>query len=152
MATVEATIEQQHRAQLYQDRTKDTAEIERKSSKQENTKSSSGIITLIIFLPIALAADLLGALDLTGFGAIAVRIIDIPILGILWLWRVMTQGVKKDVTWQLMLTFIIEISPFGIIPTWTTFVLYCYFKDTKMGKGVISKAEKLGPQKLMKSK
>jgi len=152
MDTVEATIEQQHQTQLYQDRAEDIAEIKGQSSNQENTKSPSGIIALVIFLPLAITADLLGALDLTGFGAIAVRIIDIPILGILWLWRTMTQGVKKDVTWQLMLTFLIEISPFGIIPTWTTFVLYCYFKDTKLGKKVVGKAERLSPQKLMKSK
>jgi len=122
-------------AQLNQDRAKTDS-----TSKQKSEESSPDFLGLIIFLPLAITADLLGILDLTGFGVILVRIIDIPILGILWLWRILKQGIKgQSYSYQLMLAFLIELSPFGIIPTWTTFVLYCCFKDTKIGKRTISR-------------
>jgi hypothetical protein len=128
-----ALSQREQGAKLNQERKKtDSTRIQ-----QKNEESSHSPLTLIIFLPLAAIADICGALDLTGFGAILVRVIDIPILGILWLWRVLGQESKKQkqsYSYQLMLTFLVELSPFGIIPTWTTFVLYCYFKDAKLGK------------------
>ena len=100
---------------------------------------------LILILGAAITVDLIDAADLTGVGAILVRFIDIPTLGALWLWRILKHqaGPKKDPTFQLLLAFLVEISPIGIIPTWTIFVLYVYFQDTKLGKKTIGKAEKL---------
>ncbi len=121
---------------------------ERMGSKPQHRTASSNPSTteldLIIFLPIAIIADLIGGLDLTGFGAIIVRIINLPILGILWLWRVMKQGPgkKNDYTYQLLLTFLVETSPFGIIPTWATFVIYAYLKDQKFGREILAKKTK----------
>ncbi|HUT96147.1 MAG TPA: hypothetical protein VMW82_01095 [Candidatus Paceibacterota bacterium] len=134
-----AILQRKQSAQLNQDRAKTDS-----TSKQKSEESSPDFWGLIIFLPLAVMADLLGVLDLTGFGAIIVRIIDIPILGILWLWRILKQGMKgQSYQHQLMLAFLIELSPFGIIPTWTTFVLYCCFKDTKLGKQTIGKMKKI---------
>jgi len=128
-----ALSQREQNAQLNQERKKtDSTRIQ-----LENEGSSHNPLTLIIFLPLAVTADICGALDLTGFGAILIRNIDIPVLGILWLWRILGQESKKqkqNYSYQLMLTFLVELSPFGIIPTWTTFVLYCYFKDAKLGK------------------
>ena len=146
---MEVTTEQrQQNAQLNQDRSE--TNNEKLNLKQNVGESSPDILALIVFLPLAIAADILGGLDITGFGAIIVRIVDIPILGILWLWRIMKQGTGKNYTYQLLLTFLVEISPFGIIPTWTTFVLYCYFKDTKLGKQTIGRAEKLQSKNITK--
>lgn len=136
---METVIEQKYTSELNHDRAE--------SKSQHRTTSSSPSTTeldLIIFLPIAIIADLIGALDLTGFGAIIVRIINLPILGILWLWRVMKQGPgkKNDYTYQLLLAFLIETSPFGIIPTWTTFVVYAYLKDRKFGREILAKKTK----------
>lgn len=99
---------------------------------------------LILILGAAITVDVIDILDLTGIGAILVRFIDIPTLGALWLWRVMKHqaGPQKDPTFQILLAFLVELSPFGIIPTWTIFVLYVYFQDSKLGKATIGKAEK----------
>jgi len=145
---MEATIEQQNIAELNQERARANEKNDHLASQKEPTESSPDILALIVFLPLAITADLLGALDITGVGAIFVRIIDLPILGILWLWRILKQGPgKQSYSYQLMLAFLIEMSPFGIVPTWTTFVLYCYFKDTKLGKQTIGKIEKLNKAK-----
>lgn len=133
-----ALLQRKQNAQLNQERAKIDS-----SSMQENKELSPDFLGLIIFLPLAVIADICGVLDLTGFGAILVRIIDIPVLGILWLWRILKQGPgKQNYSFQLMLAFLVELSPFGIIPTWTTFVLYCCLKDTKLGKQTIGKLEK----------
>jgi len=47
------------------------------------------------------------------------------------------------VTFQILLAFLVELSPLGIIPTWSIFVAYVYFKDTKMGKQTIGKVQKI---------
>lgn len=141
---MEATIQQrQQHAQLNQERPNNNPGDDDRDLHKEN-ESSADITALVIFLPLAITADVLGALDLTGFGAILVRFVDIPILGILWLWRILKQGPgKQPYTYQLLLAFLVEISPLGIIPTWTVFVVYVYFKDTKIGKATIGKAEKI---------
>lgn len=137
---MEAAISQRKQsAQLNQDRAKTDS-----TSKQKSEESSPDFLGLIIFLPLAVMADLLGVLDLTGFGAILVRIIDIPILGILWLWRILKQGPgKQSYSYQLIFAFLVELTPIGIVPAWTTFVLYCCFKDTKLGKQTIGKMKKI---------
>lgn len=146
---MEATLKQRKNlAELTENRSVQDQEKNQPIDTEENAdKSGSNIITLIIFLPLAIAADALGALDLTGFGAIIVRIVNFPILGTLWLWRILKTGPKKDPTLQLITGFLIEQSPFGIIPTWTILVLYFYFQDTKLGKATIGKAQKLAKLK-----
>ncbi len=137
MEEVLTTQEQEQAQELNQDRA-ETNSNEASSQEKENEHSSS-ILTLLIFLPLAIICDAFGALDLTGFGAIIVRIVNFPILLMLWLWRTCKSGPKKNPTLQLLLTFLIEQSPFGIIPTWTISVLFFYFQDTKLGKKTIGK-------------
>ena len=100
---------------------------------------------LILILGAAITVDVIDAADLTGVAAILVRFIDIPTLGALWLWRVMKHqaGPKKDPTFLLLSAFLVEISPVGMVPTWSIFVAYIYFQDTKLGKKTIGKAQKL---------
>lgn len=140
----EATIEEkQNLAELNQAHLEEGGNEE----KTNKTKSSSEInfVEMGLVLGAALAVDLIDALDLTGVGAVLVRFIDIPTMGALWLWRVIKHqtGPKKNLTFQILMTFLVELSPFGMLPTWTIFVLYCYFKDTKLGKETIGRAEKL---------
>jgi len=144
---MEATIEQQNTARLNEDRAKsDIEEDDSALVEKTNGESSPDITALLIFLPIAIAADVIDALDLTGIGAILARLVDLPILGILWLWRVSKTGPGRNYTFQMLLSFLIELSPVGMIPTWSIFVLYVYFKDTKLGKQTIGKAEKFIPK------
>jgi len=141
---MEATLdERKNLAELSESRSIQNQEENQSANAENPDESSSNIITLVVFLPLAIAADLLGALDLTGFGAIIVRIINFPILGTLWLWRILKTGPKKDATLQLITGFLIEQSPFGIVPTWTVLVLYFYFQDTKLGKKTIGKFKEL---------
>ena len=142
MENTATTQEQTQIQELNQDRAENNNPNEQ-SSSGEKTENSSGIITLLIFFPLAIACDAFGLLDLTGFGAIIVRVINFPLLLTLWLWRTYKSGPKKNPTLQLLLTFLIEQSPIGIIPTWTISVLFFYFQDTKLGKKTIGKIEKL---------
>lgn len=106
--------------------------------------SSANLGETIIMLMPAIFADAIDALDLTGIGAIIARLVDLPVLGILWLWRFLKKasGHKKDPTLQMLISMAVEISPIGIIPTWTILVLYIYFQDTKLGKSTIGKIYK----------
>ena len=99
----------------------------------------------MLILGAALTVDVIDVLDLTGVGAIVVRFIDIPTLGALWLWRVSKHqtGPQKDPTFLILSAFLVELSPVGMIPTWTVFVAYSYVQDTKIGKKTISKAKKI---------
>ena len=137
MEEVFTTQEQKQVQELNQDRA-ETNSNEASSQEKEN-EHSSNILTLLIFLPLAIICDALGLLDLTGFGAIIVRIANFPIIFILWLWRICKSGPRKDPALQLLLTFLIEQSPVGIIPAWTISVLFFYFQDTRLGKKTISK-------------
>ncbi len=106
------------------------------------TQSSTSTLEFVALLPLAIFADLIGGLDLTVFGSVIVRIINIPIVLVLWLWRVFKHGPglqKNDYTYQLFATFLIEMSPFGIVPTWTTFVIYAYLKDKNIAKNTLGR-------------
>jgi hypothetical protein len=123
----------------------------RLQTKQSNQKNGTGPATfinvaeMIIVLGAAITVDVIDILDLTVIGAIIVRFIDIPTLGALWLWRISRHqtGPKKDPTFLILSAFLVELSPTGIIPTWTLFVAYTYFQDTKLAKKTIGKAQKL---------
>lgn len=138
---MEATAEQQNTAELNQER----GRSESVQHRTDATRPSTTELDLIIFLPLAILADFLGALDITGFGAILVRILDIPIVLILWLWRALKQGIgaqKNNYTYQLFGAFLLELSPFGIVPAWTAFVLYAYLKDRKLGRQFLATKSK----------
>ncbi|MBA4320754.1 MAG: hypothetical protein C0412_20375 [Flavobacterium sp.] len=141
---MEANVqEKQNQSDLNQARAGDKKESD--ETRESAPVANINIAEMVIILGAAITVDLIDALDLTGFGAILVRFIDIPTLGALWLWRVLKQqaGPKKDPTFAILLAFLTELSPIGIIPTWSTFVLYTYFQDTKLGKQTIGKAQKL---------
>lgn len=133
--------EKQQLAQLSQNRSK---------SNQENKGLIQGITPatfinigeVVIILGAAITVDAIDALDLTGVGAIIARLIDIPTLGALWLWRILKHqpGPKKDPTFLLLSAFLIELSPAGMIPTWTLFVAYVYFRDSKLARTVVGGA------------
>jgi len=147
------TQERENQAQLTQARLEDSQE---KGGLIQGASPATfiNIGEMVIVLGAAITVDIIDALDLTGVGAILVRFIDIPTLGALWLWRILKHqaGPKKDPTFQLLLAFICELSPFGIIPTWTIFVLYVYFQDTKLGKETIGKVEKIAKAKSIQPK
>lgn len=143
------TQERQNLAQLNQTR------LKTKQASGTSQGFTPGTIVnfaeMALILGAAITVDLIDALDLTGFGAILVRFIDIPTLGALWLWRILKHqaGPKKDPTFALLMAFLVEISPVGMIPTWTIFVLYVYFQDTKLAKKTLGK---LPTKKLKKLK
>ena len=118
---------------------------------RQNSKESQGVTPetiinigeVMIILGAAITVDAIDILDLTGVGAILVRLIDIPTLGALWLWRIFKTGPKKDPTFLLLSAFLVELSPAGMIPTWTVFVVYVYFQDTKLGKKTVGKVQKI---------
>ena len=138
----ETTTEEQRTEELNQNRNE--SQTTKQLQKAKTPEHSVSTTDLIIFLPLAIIADLLGGLDITGFGAIPVRIIDVFVVLILWLWRALkgNKSVKNNHTFQLFGTFLLEISPFGIVPAWSAFVLYTYFKDRAFGKKLLVKKTK----------
>ncbi len=148
--------EKQQLAQLNQSRLK----------IKQGTENSGGLIQgvspttfinigeVVIILGAAITVDVIDVLDLTGVGAILVRFIDVPTLGALWLWRILKHqaGPKKDPTFLLLSAFLVELSPAGMIPTWTVFVVYVYFQDSKLGKKTIGKVQKITKLKKPKLK
>jgi hypothetical protein len=138
----ETTTEEQNTEKLNRERNE--SQNTKRLYRTETQKPSVSTGEFIFFFPLAVIADLLGGFDITGFGAIPVRIIDIFIVLILWLWRAVkgTKGVTKNYTFQLFGTFLLEMSPFGIIPAWSAFVLYTYFMDRKFGKQFLAKKSK----------
>lgn len=123
---------------------------ERPNAKTDESKGFGpativGSMEFFLILGAAITVDIIDVLDLTGIGAILVRFIDIPTLGALWLWRILKHqsGPKRDPTLLILSAFLVEISPFGMIPTWTIFVAYTYFQDTKIGKKTIGKVQKV---------
>lgn len=90
----------------------------------------------IFVLLLAIGVDSIDALDLTGFGVIIARFVDLPALGLLWLWRITKhigspRRVKKNPTFKLLLFFLGELSPAGILPFWTAYVIYTYLGEKK---------------------
>lgn len=101
------------------------------------------IAELVIVLGAAMTVDAIDFLDLTVVGAVLVRFIDIPILGALWLWRIFKGKSKKDPTFAILMTFLVELSPIGMVPGWSIFVIYVYFQDSKLGQKTIGKSKKI---------
>ena len=132
------TQERQFKSDLNEDRAK--KETQTKDTQSASSFAATNIAEMGLILGAAITIDFIDVLDLTGWGAILVRFIDIPVLGALWLWRICKQGVspyKKNLTFQMLLVLLTEISPFGIIPAWTTFVIYIWIKEHKASKEML---------------
>lgn len=135
------TTERERKTELAQDQ----AEIKQSSSKSKTAGSGTiiNIVEFVIIMGAAVTVDAIDVLDLTGIGAILVRFIDIPTLGALWLWRLFKTGPRKDPTFAILIAFLVELSPFGMVPTWSIFVVYVYIQDTKLGKAAIGRVKKI---------
>ena len=131
------TKEREYQAQLNQSRQESTAK-KTTASGEKGTETAPNFIVVIFMLIVALMADIAGAIPIVGF------LIAGLALGIIWFWRIFSHqiGPKKDPTFQLLSALAAKIIPFPL-PTYTTFVLYSYIKDTELGKATIGKAEKL---------
>jgi hypothetical protein len=139
----EATIqEKQNIAELNQTRSEESQDEQTAEAKPS---SQINFVEMGLILGAALTIDALALLSLTGVLAILVLFIQIPATLSLWLWRVLKHqaGPKKDLTFQLIIAFLGEIVTGGFLPTNSIFVLYCYFKDTKLGKETVGRAKKL---------
>mgnify|MGYP001604109283 FL=1 len=137
------TQERQSTTELNQERAR--AKIHNDNAPASGSAVVANFMEMGLILGAAITVDFIDVLDLTGFGAILVRFIDIPVLGALWLWRLCKQGVspyKKNLTFQMLLMFLTEISPFGIIPAWTAFVIYIWIKEHKASKEMFEKTIK----------
>lgn len=129
-----STQEKENLIALNQDRSE--SKIKNKEQKNPAQVQHVNTIEMIIVLSAAIIVDAVGLLDLTGWGIIITRIITFPAFGGLWLWRVLKQqsSPKKDPAFQILIPFLAELSPFGICPFWTAYVIYLWRKDTKLGK------------------
>ena len=63
--------------------------------EEKKSGASPNIAEYLIIGGLAAVSDIVDILDLTGFGAIIARLIDIPTLGLLWLWRINKHGLKS---------------------------------------------------------
>jgi len=136
---MEATIqERQLEGELNQERAQ--AKIHNDNAPASGPAVVANFMEMGLILGAAMIVDFIDILDLTGFGAILVRFIDIPVLGALWIWRICKQGIspyKKNLTFQMLLVLFTEISPFGIIPAWTAFVFYIWIKEHKASRQML---------------
>lgn len=107
--------------------------IKTKIAKTKKPSSKISFIELFIVLGAAITLDFLDVIQLTGFGVLITILVDIPTTLTLWLW-VALKGEKikfKNPGLKIGASFLIEVSPFGIIPTWTIFILYIWYKNRK---------------------
>lgn len=137
--------EKEQIAELNESRAEEESKILKAKTSEKNPPNTA---EMMLVLGVAIIVDVLGFLsDLTLFLSIPMRIIALPMLGGLLLWRLMKKG-EKDYTLQIGLTALAEISPLGgFLPSWTIFVLYVWFKDTKIGQSTIGKVQKLAKLK-----
>jgi len=136
-----ATLEERQNAeQLNEDRAENADEIN-DAQIETQEESSHSTAEYLLMLGLAVAVDALGLLtDLSIFLAIPIRFITLPMVGILSLWRLMKRG-KKNYLWGIAATGGVE-TLFSFLPAWTCFVLYTWFKDSKLGKSTIGKLSK----------
>jgi hypothetical protein len=137
------TNEKENLSELNQARTEsESQKIKSSSNKETLPRPNSAEMIIVLFA--AITVDAIGILDLTGFGAILTRIATFPAFAGLWLWRTLKQqsSPKKDPAFQILIPFLAEISPFGILPSWTCYVIYLWIKDSKSGGKIINKIKK----------
>lgn len=136
---MEAVVKQRNfQSQLNQSRRENVAKKTMASDGIDADASPPNFVVGAFMLGVAIVADLGGAIPIVGWFIAGLA------LGIIWLWRIFSHqtGPKKDPTFQLLSALAAKIIPFPL-PTYTTFVLYTYGKDTKLGKATIGKAEKM---------
>jgi len=63
--------------------------------EEKKSGASPNIAEYLVIGGLAAVSDTVDILDLTGFGIIIARLIDIPTLGLLWLWRINKHGLKS---------------------------------------------------------
>jgi len=117
-------------------------------SAQDNSKREININTAewIIVLLAAIVVDIVDLLDLTGFGAIIARIIDIPMLLAVWAFILIKlqqmPSPRKDPIYMLFAAFIGELSPIGMIGFWTLYIIYLWLRRKKIGRAAITHGAK----------
>ncbi len=141
--------QEKYRAQLNQERN-----ASRKKATIEKTGPEINInpVEFIMLLILAFCVDTIDWLDLTGVGAIVARLVDLPMLGLLWAWRIIKiierpDKVRKKAGFKLVLFFLLEISPVGLIPFWTAYIIYTWLGEKKAAR--ISTALKIKKSKVL---
>jgi hypothetical protein len=107
--------------------------VKTKIKKIKKAPIKISFVELFIVLGAAATLDILDVIALTGFGAVIVILIDVPTTLAIWLWVALKgEKIKIKNSWlKIGGSFLLEISPFGIIPTWTTLILYIWYKNRK---------------------
>ena len=131
-------IEDNYSSQLNQER-RQLAQKEKTKNKGLGKEITVNIAEFLMLLLLAIAVDTVDWLDLTGFGAIISRIIDLPALGLLWTWRIMKVidrpgKAKTKASFKIILFFLCEISPIGLFPFWTAYIIYTWLGEKKASK------------------
>ncbi len=113
-----------------------------KSKREININTAEWVI---VFLA-AVIVDIIDLLDLTGFGAIIARLIDIPILLAIWIWIILKlqqlPRPQKDLIYMLFVAFIGELSPIGMFGFWTCYIVYLWLRRKKIGRIAIARGAK----------
>lgn len=139
--------EEARETQLAEERGKDRLKKAKKVIKRlipEPPKTN--IAEWLILGGAAFLVDLVDVLDLTGVGVIIARAIDVPALIGIGLWMIIKQHKlptpQKDPVFLLFFAFLGELSPGGILPFWTAYIIYLWFRQTKLGRKVIARGVK----------
>lgn len=138
--------EEVREAKLNEERTKDRLKKAKKAVKALIPEPHTNTAEWIILGLSAGIVDLIDILDLTGFGVIIARLIDIPALIGIGLWMIIKQHKlptpQKDPVFLLFFAFIGELSPAGIVPFWTAYIFYLWLKQTRLGRKVVARGVK----------
>jgi len=134
-------IEDNYSSELNQER-RQSAQKEKAKIKSPGKEIAVNIAEFIMLLILAITVDTVDWLDLTGFGAIIARIVDIPALGLLWAWRIIKtidrpSKVRRKASFKIIFFFLCEISPFGLFPFWTAYIIYTWLEEKKASKASI---------------
>ncbi len=136
---MEATVKERRlESRLNQDRQK----VKPKGLSTLSPELLVNTAEMLLVLGAALTIDVIDVLDLTVLGAILVRFIDIPAALTIWLWlksKHETATPLKNPGFKIVFAFLIEISPFGMLPMWTLFIIYVWLKQGKAGRQILAK-------------
>lgn len=137
---MEETLERQYISQLNKDRGQDS----NNDLKNDSADAAPNTAEYLIFLGIAIIVDALGVLaDLTIILAIPIRVLVLPMVGVLTLWRALKRKKSGAAQWIMLGGSTILESITSFLPTWTIFVLSMWIMDTKLAKNILKKAPKL---------
>ncbi|MBU3922823.1 hypothetical protein KJ684_01120 [Patescibacteria group bacterium] len=136
----ETEQERDYKSTLIQSRSKPKTKF--KGASILSPEFAIGSAEMLLVLGAAIILDLLDLLDLTVFGSILVRFIDIPMTLAIYMWlksKDESMTPLKNPGFKIVLVFLAEISPFGMIPMWSAFVIYVWLKQSKPGRKKLSK-------------